>query len=591
MTSLPVETGRDSSSRTELEPVAEGAQTIPAAERALLGRYRMERRLGAGGFGVVWQAWDEKLEREVAVKVVERDSDPRAEREARAAARLGHPGIVTLYELAGDEEHVYLVSELVDGRSLAELMRAGALSDRDIARIGATLCDALAHAHSRGVIHRDVKPQNVMVVAEPAAGAGFAKLTDFGVAHVATSDPVTRTGDVVGTLAFMSPEQAEGAKVTGASDLFSLALTLFVAWTGFDPARRLGGPLPSLARLRRDLPLELCDAIDDALDPDPAYRPSPAELRDALEAVCAELGEEGGLEELATQRRFGLTAVAEPERSTRRRLGPRVGAGAAAGLLAALALTQLGPTPPFSVAGAALGAAFATALLPRLGWIATALGACIWLASPDAGREGTALVLAAVCLPVPLLLPRAGLWWSVPALAPLLGTIGLAPLFLVVAAQPSTPWRRAGLGAAGFLWLAFAEIATGRNLLFGIPTGVLPRAEWAGSAGRALSDTVGPLLSSPLLLAGVVFAAFAALLPLLVRGRFLVFDLVGGAAWAAGLAAALAGLGNLLASETTLDQARGGVAGAVGAALVAVALARAAPPADLAAGTHPATAA
>src|SRR4051794_7044960 len=308
------------------------------AERAVLGRYRMERRLGAGGFGVVWQAWDEKLEREVAVKVVERDSDPRTEREARAAAKLSHPGIVTLYELAGDEEHVYLVSELVDGRSLAELMRAGALSDRDVARIGSTLCDALRHAHSRGVIHRDVKPQNVMVVAEPAVGAGFAKLTDFGVAHIATSDPVTRTGDVVGTLAFMAPEQAEGARVTGASDVFSLALTLFVAWTGFDPARRLGGPLPSLARLRRDLPLELCDAVDDALDPDPAYRPSPAELRDALEAVSGELGEEGGLEEPATQRRFGLTAVAEPQRSTRRRLAPRVGAGAAAGLLAALAL-------------------------------------------------------------------------------------------------------------------------------------------------------------------------------------------------------------------------------------------------------------
>ncbi len=571
--------------------MAEGAQTIPAAERALLGRYRMERRLGAGGFGVVWQAWDEKLEREVAVKVVERDGDPRAEREARAAARLGHPGIVTLYELAGDEEHLYLVSELVPGRSLAELMRGGAVSDQDVARIGATLCDALQHAHSRGVIHRDVKPQNVMVVAEPAAGAGFAKLTDFGVAHVATSDPVTRTGDVVGTLAYMAPEQAQGTRASGASDLFSLALTLYVAWTGFDPARRLGGPLPSLALQRRDLPIELCDAIDDALEADPGLRPAPAHLKAVLESVADELEDKGGLVETATQRRFGLTAVSPGERSLGPRLLPRLGAGAAMGLLALLVLTQLGPEPPFSVAGASLGAAVACALLPRLGWIATAVAACLWLASPDAGREGTALVLAAACLPVPLLLPRAGLWWSVPALAPLLGTIGLAPMFVGVAALAPTPRRRAALGAAGFLWLAFAEIATGRSLLFGIPSGALPRPEWAGSAGGAAADAIGPLLSSPALLPVLAFAAFAALLPLLVRGRFLAFDLIGAAAWAVGLAAALAGIGHLLAAETTLEQARGGVAGTVGAALVAVALARAAPPSDMPPSTQTATAA
>jgi hypothetical protein len=230
-------------------------------------------------------------------------------------------------------------------------------------------------------------------------------------------------------------------------------------------------------------------------------------------------------------------------------------------------------------------------LLPRLGWIATAVAACLWLASPDAGREGTALVLAAACLPVPLLLPRAGLWWSVPALAPLLGTIGLAPMFVGVAALAPTPRRRAALGAAGFLWLAFAEIATGRSLLFGIPSGALPRPEWAGSAGGAAADAIGPLLSSPALLPVLAFAAFAALLPLLVRGRFLAFDLIGAAAWAVGLAAALAGIGHLLAAETTLEQARGGVAGTVGAALVAVALARAAPPSDMPPSTQTATAA
>ena len=213
--------------------------------RVILGRYRMERRLGAGGFGVVWLAWDEKLEREVAVKVIprERGEGERVEREARAAARLNHPGIVGIYELASDDHDVYLVSELVRGRTLAELTKAGAISDRDVARIGIALCEALEHAHERGVIHRDVKPGNVMVLAEPAAGAGFAKLADFGVAHVATADELTRTGDIVGTLAYMAPEQAEGARVTPACDVYALALTLYEAWTGTNPVRAAGPAL------------------------------------------------------------------------------------------------------------------------------------------------------------------------------------------------------------------------------------------------------------------------------------------------------------------------------------------------------------
>src|SRR5688572_1543923 len=294
-------------------------QPLPGAPGAnlILGRYRMERRLGAGGFGGVWLAWDEKLEREVAVKVIprERGDGERVEREARAAARLNHPGIVAIYELASDEHDVYLVSELVRGRTLAELTHAGAISDRDVARIGVALCEALEHAHARGVIHRDVKPQNVMVLADPAAGAGFAKLADFGVAHVASGDPLTRTGDVVGTLAYMAPEQAEGARATPACDVYSLALTLYEAWTGTNPvkaaspaatARRLGRPLPSLAHARRDLPLELCDAIDDALEIDPARRPGPAELRTELAAVVGELTDEGGLVEPETLRRVGL---------------------------------------------------------------------------------------------------------------------------------------------------------------------------------------------------------------------------------------------------------------------------------------------
>lgn len=210
--------------------------------RVVLGRYRLDERLGAGGFGVVWRGHDSKLERDVAVKVVPREhGEPgRADREAVAAARLNHPGIVGLYELGSDEDDTYLVSELVNGATVEELAQEGAMSDRDVARIGQALCDALQHAHARGVIHRDVKPANVMVLAEPAAGAGFAKLTDFGVAHLASGDGVTATGDVVGTLAYMAPEQAEGHGVTGACDVYSLALVLYEAWTGSNPVREIG---------------------------------------------------------------------------------------------------------------------------------------------------------------------------------------------------------------------------------------------------------------------------------------------------------------------------------------------------------------
>ena len=228
----------------------------------LLGRYRLRSRLGAGGFGVVWLARDERLGRDVAVKIVPRgrDAEPgaasgRPEREARAAARLNHPGIVTLYELAEDPAAVYLVSELVRGRTFSELRRAGALSDRDVARIGGAVCGALAHAHGKGVVHRDVKPQNVIVVAEPAAGEGFAKLTDFGVAHLSGDDPLTHTGDVVGTIAYMAPEQAEGARVGPPADVYALALTLYEGWTGTNPVRA-GGAVETARRVgRRPAPL------------------------------------------------------------------------------------------------------------------------------------------------------------------------------------------------------------------------------------------------------------------------------------------------------------------------------------------------
>jgi hypothetical protein len=529
--------------------------------RLVLGRYRLGERLGAGGFGVVWRATDERLEREVAVKAIphggEAADDARVQREAVAAARLNHPGIVALYELGHDDHSAYLVSELVDGATLADLSREGAVSDRDVARIGAALCEALEHAHARGVVHRDVKPGNVMVLAEPAAGAGFAKLTDFGIARLATGDALTATGDIVGTLAYMAPEQAEGRSVGPEADVYSLALTLYEAWSGTNPvrgaspaatARAVGTPLPPLRRQRRDLPPALCEVVDAALDPDPEYRPPLSELREVFADAEDELSDDGGLVEPETIERFGLTAVRPRTRITQllrgrspreddlppaivvpgeepgalrapwwEQIAGRVGAGIAAGILVALGI-GLGPQPSFSVGTAALIAAGAVAVMPRVGWIAAAMGVCTWLASPEGGQEGTALVLTAALLPIPVLLPFAGRLWSAPAAAPLLGAIGLAPLFVGLAAfLGRTVTQRAGLALAGLLWLRFTEVLTGSNLLYGSAPPTPPRAGWQESVVDAARDAIAPVLTSADLVLTVAWVGAAVALPFLVR--------------------------------------------------------------------------
>ena len=205
----------------------------------------------------------------------------------------------------------------------------------------------------------------MIVVAEPAAGAGFAKLTDFGIAHLAVGDPLTRTGDVVGTLAYMAPEQAEGERVTEAADVYSLALMLYEGWTGVNPvrgngpvatARRLGTHLPPLRSRRRELPDDLARAIDAALDPRPECRPTLAQLRKALDGGRrrpVRRGRPGRARDARALRPDARRARARA-RADRRRLAARrasrmrVAAGLGAGGLVLAGLTALGPTPPFS---------------------------------------------------------------------------------------------------------------------------------------------------------------------------------------------------------------------------------------------------
>jgi len=342
-TTPPTARGAPSAGQTEAMPAhteatagETAATAATAATRArsgltgtILDRYTLSRRVGSGAFGSVWMARDERLQRDVAVKILARElvSDGRFEREARAAARLSHPGIVTLYEASVDDDGAYLVSELVDGATLDRLLADGAVSDRDILRIGLALCDALDHAHRQGVVHRDVKPSNVLVPSKgsgdrPPARGQAAKLTDFGVARVIDADSLTITGDVIGTLNYMSPEQAAGLEAAEPADLYSLALVLYEALTGINPLR-LGSHGPSarrmrpthlapLRRQRRDLPASLGDAIDRALRPQAGDRGAIADLRFGLERSLPQVGDEPGVVTDWTLRRAPSDGDTEP---------------------------------------------------------------------------------------------------------------------------------------------------------------------------------------------------------------------------------------------------------------------------------------
>lgn len=284
----------------------------------VLNRFLIERRIGSGGFGVVYEAWDGRLERPVAVKAIESrgEAGRRVLREAQAAARLNHPGIVTLYEMGEEGGNALLVSELVDGATLARLCRERALSDREIGEIGADLCEAVDHAHARGVVHRDIKPQNVLVTDD---GEPRAKLMDFGIASLADAAALTAPGDVVGTLAYMSPEQAEGRTAGPEADVYSLALMLYECWSGENPNRRatpaataraIGARPRPLRRLRPELPRELGDAIDACLEPRASRRPSLEELGEGIEEALERLSERPPHTARPSRLRLGVAAAA-----------------------------------------------------------------------------------------------------------------------------------------------------------------------------------------------------------------------------------------------------------------------------------------
>jgi serine/threonine protein kinase len=236
-----------------------------------LGRYRVDATIGSGGMATVFRAHDRELGRPVAIKLLadnlaaDADFRDRFQREAQMAARLSHPNIVHVYDIARDDEgRPFIVMELIDGESLAEtLARSGRLTPARVREIGADCCAGLAYAHTAGLVHRDIKPHNLLV-----DHGGTVKVADFGIAHSLDGVAITQTGTVLGTAGYLAPEQSRGEAVTPATDIYALGVTLHQLLTGHAPE---AGPA-------RAIPQPLRRVIVRCIDPDPANRPSAQEL-------------------------------------------------------------------------------------------------------------------------------------------------------------------------------------------------------------------------------------------------------------------------------------------------------------------------
>jgi serine/threonine-protein kinase len=259
-------------------------------------RYELQELVGTGGMSSVYRALDRLLERNVALKILhphygdDEEYVERFRREARAVAQLSHPNIVTVIDRGESDGQQYIVFEYIDGESLKQLVdRNGPLPGRRAIELTLQVADALAFAHQAGLVHRDVKPQNVLVTED-----GEAKVTDFGIARsLDVEHGVTQTGTVLGTSNYLSPEQARGQTVTPSTDVYSLGVVLFELLTGEVPfpgdnfvavaMKHINEPPPSLLERRPDVPVRLVHAVERALAKDPADR------FQTMEAFAAEL--------------------------------------------------------------------------------------------------------------------------------------------------------------------------------------------------------------------------------------------------------------------------------------------------------------
>ncbi|MFI1017692.1 protein kinase [Streptomyces sp. NPDC020965] len=273
-------------------------ENSPSTDVGLLiaGRYRLAESIGRGGMGRVWRAHDEVLHRVVAIKELTAGMyasgadravfHTRTRTEARAAARISHPGVVTVHDVLDHDDRPWIVMQYVDGPSLADATgRAGRIPAPETARIGLQLLRALDAAHLAGVLHRDIKPANVLLTQD-----GRALITDFGIASIEGDPTLTRTGEIIGSVDYLAPERVQGADPGPASDLWSLGATLYTAVEGVSPFRR-SSPLTTLQAVMAEEPAPpvhagpLAPVITALLCKDPAGRPSTARIEEMLQEV------------------------------------------------------------------------------------------------------------------------------------------------------------------------------------------------------------------------------------------------------------------------------------------------------------------
>ncbi|MEV5488266.1 protein kinase [Streptomyces bobili] len=323
--------------------------------RTVGGRYRLLERIGSGGMGTVWRARDLLMDREVAVKEPRLPGDPQDEfhrraahrlyREVRAAARVDHPSAVSIHDVVVEEGEglpdglPWIVMELVRGESLHEVLRRGPLDPAEAARIGLAVLGALRAAHAVGIVHRDVKPANVLL-----GPHGRVALTDFGIAHIQGEESLTLSGEFVGSLEFIAPERMSGRGAGPASDLWSLGVLLYAAVEGWSPFRRTTVESTLAAILAADLPEPkqagpLAPLLVRLLARDPDERPAPADVAEVLEAATltgwpapSATAEPTEPQDTARLREFGddvgtirIGAEAEPPGEPEKPTGPQPG--------------------------------------------------------------------------------------------------------------------------------------------------------------------------------------------------------------------------------------------------------------------------
>jgi Protein kinase domain len=426
----------------------------------VLGRYRPLRPLGSGGTGSVWHARDQKHDRDVALKIVPRTgtAGPRAEREATAAAHLQHPHCLRAYALARDADHVYIAYQYVPGRTLRHALQAGELDDAAAVEAAAQILEGLAHAHAHGIVHRDVKPSNVLLTDEPGISV---RLFDFGLALMTEEETLTAAGDVPGTLAYISPERLAGKTAESATDVWSTGVLLWEALAGRHPfgsgpfleiAKRIGRGAPSLVTARPDLPKPLVKLVDSALAVDPSRRPPAAKLASSLRRAARARPPRARVQ-------VPIPHLHAPDEL--RRLLPRLLPTIPPALLAGWTSATLPFFPAQWSAGLAVLAAVLSFRTPRLGLVFALAVPILPLGNVARGLAVLYLVLACAWLAAFWHRPRAALLFVVgPLLAPL-GALGLLPLATLPAGGPV---RRAAQACAAVAAAVVAARLSGHGV-------------------------------------------------------------------------------------------------------------------------------